>query len=152
MRVPRDPDPRLKGFARELRASATDAERRIWSKLRDRRFAEWKFRRQTPIGGYIVDFYCVKAKLVIELDGGQHGTPEAEAYDAERTRVLESLGLRVLRFWDNDALSRTDVVMNEIFRQLREGPSPQPSPGVPGEGARSAAAPPVPSLGTPGEG
>jgi very-short-patch-repair endonuclease len=137
MRVPRDPNQRLKSFARELRGRSTDAELRMWSQLRDRRFDAWKFRRQVPIGGYIVDFYCVKARLVIELDGGQHGTAEEEAYDAERTRVLEDLGLRVIRFWDNDVLAKTDMVMREVFRQLNE-PSPRPSPGVPGEGEGKA--------------
>jgi very-short-patch-repair endonuclease len=90
-----------------------------------------------PIGGYIVDFYCVKARLVIELDGGQHGTPEAEAYDAKRTQQLEELGLRVIRFWDHDVLARTDAVMRAIFEHLPE-PSPRPSPGVPGEGEEDA--------------
>lgn len=133
MRVPRDKNPRLKRFARDLRSRSTDAETRLWSLLRDRRLVRWKFRRQVAIGGYIVDFYCVKARLVIELDGGQHGTPEGEVYDKERTRKLEAIGLRVIRFWDNDVLARTDVVMREIYSVIGE-PSPRPSPGVPREG------------------
>ena len=125
MRVPRDRDPRLKRFARELRAELTEAERLLWRKLRDRRFEAWKFRRQTPIAGYIIDFYCLKAKLVIELDGGQHGTPEGEAYDARPTAKLEELGLRVIRFWDNEMLTNPEGVMLAIFEALNaRRPSP----------------------------
>ena len=103
--------------ARELRNAATDAERALWQHLRGRRLTGFKFRRQYPIAGYIVDFVCVEAKLVIELDGGQHA--DQQDYDAERTRRLEINGYRVLRFWNDDVLLRTADVLEEILRQLR---------------------------------
>ncbi len=80
--------------ARRLRREDTDAEARLWSSLRDRRLGGWKWRRQVPLGPYIVDFLCVEAGLVVELDGGQHA--DQMAYDARRTRYLEGLGLRVM--------------------------------------------------------
>jgi very-short-patch-repair endonuclease len=82
--------------ARELRANRTESEGRLWSELRGRRLGGWKWRRQAPIGPFIVDFYCPAAKLVVELDGSQH-LDQAD-YDARRTRFLESGGLRVIRF------------------------------------------------------
>ncbi len=101
----------------ELRNSATDAEKLIWRHLRGRRLSRFKFRRQYPIAGYIADFVCVEAKLVIELDGGQHA--DQPDYDAERTRKLETNGYCVLRFWNDDALLRTADVLEEVLRQLR---------------------------------
>jgi very-short-patch-repair endonuclease len=103
--------------ARELRNSATDAERVLWQHLRARRLSGLKFRRQYPIAGYIADFVCVEVKLVIELDGGQH--VDQQAYDAERTRKLETNGYRVLRFWNDDVLLRTGEVLDEVLRCLR---------------------------------
>ena len=102
--------------ARVLRNEATDAEQRLWRHLRGRRLQGLKFRRQYPIAGYIADFACVEARLVIEVDGGQHGD-RAEA-DSERTRKLQSNGYRVLRFWNDDVLLRTDAVLDDILRQL----------------------------------
>jgi very-short-patch-repair endonuclease len=102
--------------ARRLRNSATDAERRLWCHLRGQQLAGQKFRRQYPLGDYIVDFICIPAALVIELDGGQHR--DAAAYDARRTRFIEDQGYRVLRFWNDDALLRTESVVAEIFRHL----------------------------------
>jgi len=78
----------------------------------------WQFRRQHPIGGYIVDFVCLKANLVIELDGGQHADPAGVVHDAERTRKLEELGLRVLRMPDYEMLKDSDAVMATILREL----------------------------------
>jgi very-short-patch-repair endonuclease len=130
----RDSDARLKGFARQMRSKATDAEKKLWSILRDRRLSGFKFRRQVPVAGYILDFYCIKAGLVVEADGGQHSLPEQLEYDHIRTSALESLGIQVLRFWDCDVLKDPDAVKRTIYRALTERPSPQPSPGVPGEG------------------
>jgi very-short-patch-repair endonuclease/2-polyprenyl-3-methyl-5-hydroxy-6-metoxy-1,4-benzoquinol methylase len=118
MQTPRDHNPELTRHARSMRANPTDAEQLIWARLRDGRFDGWRFRRQRPSAGYIVDFYCPRAKLVIEIDDGQHDTDEARAYDARRTAALQSLGLCVLRFWSNDVLARPDAVMAEIHDAL----------------------------------
>lgn len=103
-------------FARRLRNEATDAERHLWRYLRGGQLGGFKFRRQYPLAGYIVDFVCIPAGLVLELDGGQH--LDARGYDAERTRAIEALGYRVLRFWDDDVLLRTDAVLEEVWRLL----------------------------------
>ncbi len=108
--------------ARTLRANQTDAERRLWSRLRNRTFFGFKFRRQVPIGPYIVDFLCMERMLVIELDGGQHD--ERAQADARRTAYLETQGYRVMRFWNNDMLANTDGVLTLILTALREDPHP----------------------------
>jgi very-short-patch-repair endonuclease len=96
--------PRLLGSARKLRNAMSEAEKRLWYHLRAHRFCGASFRRQTPIGAYIVDFVCHDAALIIELDGGQHATARASRYDAERAAWLASRGYKVLRFWNNDVL------------------------------------------------
>jgi len=116
--------PRLLENARALRRRPTDAEAKLWRALRGRQLAGAKFRRQHPIGGYVVDFYCERAKLAIELDGGQHLEPARAAYDAERTRALERAGVRVLRFFDDDALARSEAVLESIRLVLSGSPSP----------------------------
>ena len=121
--------------ARRLRRDQTDAERRLWLRLRDRRLSGWKFKRQVPIDRYIADFCCSDAHLIIELDGGQHSM-NAEA-DAKRTAVLESCGYLVLRFWNNDVLKNMDGVMEEILATLSQTPSaPHPNPLPSGERER----------------
>jgi len=112
---------RGKTFARKLRKSETDAERKIWQQLRSHNLNGAKFRRQHPIGPYVVDFICINEKLIIELDGSQH--QQQQDYDAARTAFLEQSGYRVLRFWDDDVLLRTDDVMQAIFIALGS-PSP----------------------------
>ena len=102
----------------ELRRNTTDSERRLWAALRDRRLQGYKFRRQHPIGRFIVDFACTKHRLVIEADGGQHDENMA---DALRTAWLESQGWRVLRFWNNDILANTEGVMETVLQALRDG-------------------------------
>ena len=104
--------------ARLLRRNATDAERRTWSALRDRRLMKYKFRRQYPIGPCVVDFACTKHRLVIEVDGGQHAD---SASDPRRTAWLESQGWRVVRFWNNDVLSNTRAVIEAIVQALGAG-------------------------------
>ena len=94
----------------------TEAEQRLWRYLRGRQSEGAKFRRQEPVQNCIADFLCVEAKLIIELDGGQHGE-QIEA-DAERTRQLEAAGYTVLRFWNNDVLANTEGVLEEIRRTL----------------------------------
>lgn len=106
--------------ARRLRRQATDAERLLWRKLRGKSLGA-KFRRQAPIGPYIVDFVCFEKKLVIELDGSQHASPQGRAYDATRTQWLESQGFRVLRFWDNQVLTETEGVLERILQELKGG-------------------------------
>ena len=107
---------RLRTRARRLRNEGTDAERRLWYFLRRQQLDGRKFRRQYPLAGYIVDFVCLPAHLVIELDGGQH--LDALTYDEVRTHTLEREGYRVLRFWNVDALLRTSDVAAEIYRVL----------------------------------
>jgi very-short-patch-repair endonuclease len=102
--------------ARVLRNEATDAERQLWQCLRGCRLAGFKFRRQYPIAGSIADFACIEARLVIELDGGQH--VERVAQDAARTRRIECNGYRVLRFWNDDVLVRTEDVLEQILCNL----------------------------------
>jgi very-short-patch-repair endonuclease len=99
--------------ARALRKNLTDAERKLWECLRLCQVEGFKFRRQQPLGLFIVDFVCFEKKLILEIDGGQH--TEQVLYDSERTRWLESQGFRVLRFWNHDVLQETDVV-NEMIR------------------------------------
>jgi adenine-specific DNA-methyltransferase len=107
-------------FARELRRNQTDVERKLWYIVRDRRLAKFKFRRQQPIGDYIVDFVCFQRKLVVELDGSQHAEPERVAYDERRTRFLETQGFRVMRFWNHEINEDADVVAETIGRALEE--------------------------------
>ena len=107
---------KLRKRARILRNSATDAERRLWQHLRLRQLGGFKFRRQVPLHGYVVDFLCVELKLVVELDGGQHA--DQTAYDEIRTGVLQGAGYRVLRYWNDDALLRTSDVLEDILGGL----------------------------------
>ncbi len=117
-------------LAKALRKQMTDAERLLWRHLRDRRLGGWKFKRQYPVGPYIVDFICVERNIVIEVDGGQHA--EAEEQDKERSAYLNRMGYQVFRFWNNQVLQETEPVLEAIFAILSEGeqnsPSPQPSP------------------------
>ena len=120
----------LQPHAKRLRRDETDAERKLWMHLRDRQMNGFKFRRQQPIGRYIVDFFCPEQRLVVELDGGHH-TAQIEA-DQRRTEFLTKAGYRVLRFWDNEVLSDTEAVLQKIVEELNH-PSPPPSPSR-GEG------------------
>jgi very-short-patch-repair endonuclease len=101
--------------ARELRQVPTDAEIRWWAALRNRRLAGFKFRRQHPIGRFVVDFVCTEHHRIVEADGGQHAESEA---DAERATWLERHGWRVLRFWNNDILANTESVLETILEAL----------------------------------
>ena len=112
--------------ARRLRAESTDAERMFWGRVRDRRLAGYKFRRQYPIHNYIVDFVCAEARLIVELDGGQHAGSRA---DRLRDAKLAADGYRVLRFWNSDVLTNLDGVVEVTLEKLGL-PSPQPSPGT----------------------
>jgi very-short-patch-repair endonuclease len=119
---------RQRQFARQMRAQPTDAERVLWQRLRhDIALAGSHFRRQAVVGPFIVDFASRKARIVIELDGGQH----SQESDASRQRQIEAAGYRVLRFWNNDVLGNLDGVLAEIQSALT--PTPDPSPQGRGE-------------------
>lgn len=107
---------RLTPIARKLRRTPTDAEIRIWSRLRGKQLAGHKFTRQFPIGKFVVDFAERTARIAIELDGGQHAD---SATDAERTAIIEAHGYRVIRYWNNDVLTNTDGVLADILFHLR---------------------------------
>jgi very-short-patch-repair endonuclease len=121
--LPYPPDQRT--HARKLRRDITDAEKKLWARLRDRQLCGAKFRRQHPMGPFITDFCCVERGLVVELDGGQHA--EQSAADQARTDFLESRGYRVLRFWNNDVLTNLEGVVERISAAL-EGHHPCPLP------------------------
>ncbi|MEG2358674.1 endonuclease domain-containing protein [Acinetobacter sp.] len=108
-------DPKLLVFAKTMRHTATDAENLMWKLIRAKRFMNLKFRRQHVIAPYIVDFYCHEISLVIELDGSQHGTDDAIEYDAERTKFLEALGFRVVRYWNHEVLQNMNVVLEDLW-------------------------------------
>jgi very-short-patch-repair endonuclease len=104
--------------ARELRKQLTDAEKRLWSRLRRNQLGGHHFRRQRPIGPFIVDFVCMAKGLIVEVDGGQHADRAEE--DVSRTAYLENKGYRVLRFWNNDVLANTEGVLEVIRAAVDE--------------------------------
>ena|SRR5690348_7044090 len=105
-------------FARSNRKTATDAEDLLWKNLRGRRLDGFKFRRQHPILHYIADFYCYECKLIVEVDGSFHFTPEQATYDQRRTKELESCGIKVLRFPNDQVLKNMSAVRKEIAKHL----------------------------------
>ncbi|WP_082434518.1 endonuclease domain-containing protein [Devosia sp. A16] len=110
--------PRLRSFARYLRREATPHEEVLWHLLRGRRFVDFKFRRQVPVGPLIADFACHSAKLILELDGGQHAESQT---DPRRDAVLRTHGYRILRIWNNELHENRDGVMEAIWLALQEG-------------------------------
>jgi very-short-patch-repair endonuclease len=110
--------------AAKLRRNMTDAEKRIWHQVRDRRLKGHKFKRQWSLGPYVVDFCCIEQRLVVEIDGGQHS---AEV-DATRTAELNAMGYRVMRFWNNDVLANLDGVLMSLLAELETRPHPGPLP------------------------
>jgi len=119
--------------ARELRQRSTDSERRLWHWLRNRQIDGVKFRRQVPLGAYVVDFLAADHRLVIEIDGGQHASQQD--YDRRRTAWLEAQGYRVIRFWSNEVLANTEGVIAAIGAALKlRPPHPDPLPPAGGEG------------------
>ena len=117
--------------AKTLRSGMTDAERRLWSRLRREQLGV-KFRRQHPLGTYVLDFVCLNPKLVVEVDGSQH--LQQAAYDERRTAWLKTQGYAVLRFWAHDVLSQTDAVVARIFELLKAAADSAPSPTLPQRG------------------
>jgi very-short-patch-repair endonuclease len=105
-------------FAKRLRVTATDFERKLWSRLRSGQVNGMRFRRQQPIGPYIADFYCSAAKLVVELDGSQHGAPLSRDYDLRRTSYMIERGYRVLRFANHELMDDCDAVLESTMRAV----------------------------------
>ena len=106
---------------RRRRNEPTDTERNFWLAVRAKRFGGYKFKRQYPIGPYIVDFVCLQHHLIVELDGGQHALQTE--YDAARTAYLQAKGFRVSRYWNDEFLRMQDVILEDIWRTLNT-PSP----------------------------
>ena len=115
-------DPSFKTRRRTLRRKQTDAESKLWQRLRNKQVHGLKFYRQYSVGSYILDFYCPQRLLAIELDGSQHLA--AKEQDEDRTDYLQGLGIRVIRFWDHEVLQETDVVMEVIWNKLLKGREP----------------------------
>lgn len=107
-----------KHLARQNRKTPTEAEKLFWSKVRRKQIKGYQFYRQKPIGGYIVDFYCPAAKIVIEIDGGGHFTPEMEIADQNRSKYLESVGLRVIRYNNTEVLTNIEGVVENLYNFL----------------------------------
>lgn len=118
--------------AKALRSNQTEAEARLWYHLRAHRFMGLKFKRQKPVGRYIVDFLCEERQLIVELDGGQHG--EQASYDQRRDAWLRSQGYIVLRFWNHDVMQQLDAVLEQIRCAVSAGPSPLAPLPLAGEG------------------
>ena len=113
--------PQNRTRAKQMRKKLTDAELRLWNELRAHRLMGLGFRRQFPISGYIVDFACPSKKLIVEVDGSQHGDEDAQLYDAERAARLEANGWHILRFWNADILRDLDSVCLHIVRDAGLG-------------------------------
>ena len=111
------PPPR-RAFAREMRSDATKAENILWQALRNRQLDSLKFKRQVPLDGYILDFVCFEARLIVEVDGGQHSESER---DATRDRHFEMKGFRTLRFWNDEVVKNIDGVCLTILAEVRKG-------------------------------
>ena len=105
-------------LARNLRKNSTIQERRLWNLLKNRQFHNLKFKRQQPIGDYIVDFICKEAKIIIEIDGGQHNEPENIEYDKIRTEYLNNLGYKVIRFWNNEIYENIEGVVLRLKEEI----------------------------------
>jgi very-short-patch-repair endonuclease len=120
----------LTPVARVLRKNATDAERHLWRRLRDRQIEGFKFRRQHPIGSYVVDFVNLEKKVIVEVDGGQHALAQD---DKKRDEWLQMEGYTVLRFWNNQVFNNLEGVLEHIRNALLDSPTPHPSPLPQGE-------------------
>jgi very-short-patch-repair endonuclease len=130
----RDHSRRLITHARRMRKEPTDAEKKLWSLLRRGQINGLHFRQQVPIAGYIVDFCCLQEGIGVEADGGQHLDRKNVEYDNRRSETLTAVGIRILRFPDDEILRFPQNVQEAIFQAAFEKPPPQPSPGIPGAG------------------
>src|SRR5262245_34586351 len=115
---------RLRGFARQMRKEPTTAERTLWRVVRNRRLVGFKFRRQHPLGPYILDCYCAAARLVVELDGDTHADPVAQQRDTERTGYLERRGLKILRLWNVELAENQEGCGSDSRRVSSTGQNP----------------------------
>jgi len=128
--------------AKDSRFFATRSEKLVWSWLRNRQLGGYKFRREHPMGEYVLDFYCDEARLVVEIDGSHHGHPAQERHDAVRTRFLEQCGLKVLRFWNSQLRPQRRMILDTIFRELQaRAPHPLPDYTKPPDTDRAAPSP-----------
>ncbi|HCM37420.1 MAG: hypothetical protein UV61_C0004G0038 [Candidatus Gottesmanbacteria bacterium GW2011_GWB1_43_11] len=121
--------PELEKYRSRLRNNQTDAERKLWSKLRKRQFFGHRFVRQFSIGKFIVDFYSPQLRVAIELDGGQHNSDQNKFYDQKRSDYLKSLGIRVVRFWDNELLNNMEGVLEKLTEHITPPHLPFPKRG-----------------------
>lgn len=117
--VSRNSSQELTQIVRELRKSPNLAEKKLWSALRNDQLDGVKFRRQHPVGGFIVDFYCPAARLAIELDGGVHLDSEQENYDRLRQNALSEVGVKVIRFWNSAVEGELDIVIQTIRKEVK---------------------------------
>ena len=127
-----------KTLAQKMRTKPTDAEAKLWKYIKSKQLLGYKFRRQQPIGPFIVDFVCMELGLVVELDGGQHNEKSKKEYDQERTAFLEKSGFKVKRFWNNDVLKHTEEVIETIYNECKKMATRTPPHGS----LRSPAPPP----------
>jgi len=111
-----------KKVRQKLRNNSTEFEIILWSRLKDRQCGNFKFVRQFGVGGYIVDFYCPKKRLAVELDGSQHSAVESQKYDEERSKYIEHLNINVIRFWNNEISQNLEGVLDEILFELNTSP------------------------------
>ncbi len=125
--------------AKQLRSNSTDAERNLWAHIRNRRLEGWKFRRQLPVGRFIVDFACAELRIIVEIDGGQHA--EQIIYDLNRTKILQSKGYKVVRFWNNEVLGNIEGVLEALTLTLSQRERELANPLSEGEGTSK---PPLP--------
>ncbi|MEO0411246.1 MAG: DUF559 domain-containing protein [Pseudomonadota bacterium] len=123
--------PFAQDHAKQLRQNMTEAEKAFWTMVRGGQLSGWHFRRQVPIGRYIADFACLKARLIVEIDGGQHSENEL---DMQRTNALKRLGFRVIRFWNNEVLENSQGVYHMLGEALEAAVAPPPKPSPAGEG------------------
>jgi very-short-patch-repair endonuclease len=120
-------DERTLRNAKALRSHQTEAEQRLWYHLRAHRFMDLKFKRQKPVGHYIVDFVCLEQRLIVEIDGGQHA--EQVEYDQRRDAWLRNQGYTVLRFWNNEVMQQLEGVLERIRLAIALSPGPSPTSG-----------------------
>lgn len=115
-------------LAKELRHNPTWAERKLWSRLRGGRLCGFKFRRQHPLGRYVLDFYCASGKLAVEVDGDPHGIPPQHDHDSGRDEFMEALGIKTMRFWNEDVRTNLEGVLESILMEMARRTKADPSP------------------------